>query len=481
VHPDECNDEVGLEAEVSIGQLVKADISPDLYAALNAEGGGRIVLVTGAGSSVDWPTNLRSGAEYSEEAYHRLVEDGVLTPSECSNPRDLSLLAEVVYAKTASQLELIRRLPLGDWQAPAPNTGHLIAAALLIEGVLRSIVTLNYDLAFQVALGQLGKPSAVTIARGPEDHDRMGSRTLIYLHRSAECSPETWVLRKSDLEGSWKEDWEEVIASGALSAPATLFAGLGSPATVLTDTVDRLSKLGRTTYYFADPYPDNDFGKALSPFLSAIFQIGWTETMQLLSSRVAGRQARELDFSARRLAEENGLSKEGLTTTVQRLSELTIVDLGQLRSSWLLHDRKYMAAPDGTAQECLSDLVLAVSSICQALGAHPEISPSGVLSLHAEEEPKLAVVCVHGGGAKPWSSVLARLEHRWSGSIAARRPRVALVAGVVGADSLPQHLIHETPADDLVRGFDQFTAISVEDVRNNLLAHPSELRRRLAS
>lgn len=478
---DESSEGVAPDRRVSVGDLIRSNLPPSFFASLTAEGGGRVVLVTGAGSSMDWPTNLRSGADYSEEAHHRLVEDGVLEVGDCTTPRDLSLLADVVYAKTSSQLELTRRLPVGQWQTPAPNSGHLIAAALLIEGVLRSIVTLNYDLALQNALAQLGKPPSVTIARGPEDHERMGSRTLIYLHRSVESPPETWVLRKSDLEGSWKENWEEVVASGALSAPTTLFAGLGSPAAVLTDTAERLSKLGRTTYYFADPYPDNDFGRALSPFLEAAFELGWTQTMQLLSSRVASGQAKELEFCARRLADEQGLPKEGLSTAVQRISDLTIVDLGHLRSSWLLHDRQYMAADDGTAQACLSDMLLATSSISESLSAEPSISPNGLLRLRAAEEPELAVVCAHGGGVKSWSSVLARLEHRWSRFVAGPRPRVALVAGVAGLDTVPQDLVHDAHPDDLVRGFDRFTAVSVQEVRTSLLANPSELKRRLAS
>jgi len=259
---DEANTGAPLSTQVPVKDLTRSQISPDLLAALTAEGGGRVVLVTGAGSSMDWPTNLRSGADYSEAAHHRLVHDGVLGAEDCQRPSDLSILADEVYTKTSSQVALTQRLPVGQWQTAAPNLGHSIAAALLIEGAFRSIVTLNYDLAFQFALAQLGKPASVTIARGPEDHDRIGSRALIYLHRSVESPPETWVLRKSALEGSWKEDWEEVVASGALAAPVTLFAGLGSPAAVLTDTVERLSRVGGTSYYFADPYPDNDFGKA---------------------------------------------------------------------------------------------------------------------------------------------------------------------------------------------------------------------------
>jgi len=58
---------------------------------------------------------------------------------------------------------------------------------------------------------------------------------------------------------------------------------------------------------------------------------------------------------------------------------------------------------------------------------------------------------------------------------------VALVGGVTTLDTVPHDLIHDASPDDLVRGFDQLVALSVDEIRAKLLADPSELRRRLGS
>ncbi len=108
---------------------------------------------------MDWPTKLKSGGEYSEMAFHALVADRLLSADACSDPRDLSLLADVVFQTHQSQLPLTDRLPRSEWRNATPNEGHRIAAALLIEGIIRSIITLNYDLAFQSAFQALRAPS----------------------------------------------------------------------------------------------------------------------------------------------------------------------------------------------------------------------------------------------------------------------------------------------------------------------------------
>jgi len=137
--------------------------------------------------------------------------------------------------------------------------------------------------------------------------------------------------------------------------------------------------------------------------------------MQALSTRVATDQTKQWEDCARRLADEQGIAQIGLPPLVQAINELTVVELGHLRSSWLLHDKPYMPADEGTAQACLSDLLLAISAVCETLCAQITVSPNGLLSLNFAQEHELAVVCVHGSGVKSWRSVLTRLEQRWAG------------------------------------------------------------------
>lgn len=212
-----------------------ATLPPELLHAI-AERSGRIALVVGAGCSLEAPTNLRLSTFYAQKAHHQLVLDGLLTVGECTDPNDLSAVASALHTKHASQSGLVQRLPRNAFRMAQPNSGYLIAAALLREGVIHSILTLNFDLALSAALGILSA-TEVNVVPGPQATDQLGTATVIYLHRNVdEADPERWILTAEALEHEWEGHWEEVIAHRVLSCPVVVFAGLGSPAAVLTKT-----------------------------------------------------------------------------------------------------------------------------------------------------------------------------------------------------------------------------------------------------
>lgn len=292
---------VGIEED---GETV--GLPPELLRQISADGGSRVVLVVGAGASMQAPTNLKSGASYSFEAHRKLVADGVLKQDECSDPYDLSALADVVYNKASgSQKELTSRLPKDDWRSARPNLGHLLAAALLTEGALRHVVTLNYDLALQNAFSTLGNTAGVSFIHGPDDHDRIGAHSVIYLHRSVDQDEETWVLRKSAMESEWVDGWESIIAGANLSAPLTVFVGLGSPAQVLTDSVARLAEATQSSFYLVNPDTKNDFADALGSNISETVQLYWSDFMSKLAHRVVQEQAVRLQGAADSLLAED--------------------------------------------------------------------------------------------------------------------------------------------------------------------------------
>ena len=71
----------------------------------------------------------------------------------------------------------------------------LIAAALLREGALKSIVSLNFDLGMVSALTYIGSENDVTVITKPADHERMSATNLVYLHRTVDAPADEWVLR----------------------------------------------------------------------------------------------------------------------------------------------------------------------------------------------------------------------------------------------------------------------------------------------
>src|SRR5437763_565791 len=112
-------------------------LPPQLLQAVASPGGGKIALVLGAGCSVEPPTHIPMARDCSREVHRHLVDDGVLQNGDCADPADLSLVADVVFAKTGSQRHVVERLgALYDLKLATPNHGYLNAAAMLCEGAI---------------------------------------------------------------------------------------------------------------------------------------------------------------------------------------------------------------------------------------------------------------------------------------------------------------------------------------------------------
>ena len=201
---------------------------------------GRVTLVVGAGCSVEHPTSLHLARTYSRRVHDDLVADGVIEPGDCAEPEDLSLLASTVFARTGSQAAVVKRLPHNDFRLARANNGYLLAAALMCEGSVGIVASLNYDLAMSDALRQLDERGVDEIA-GPSGLQFLGTKAIIYLHRNVnEQDEERWILRKEALDDEWRNNWESVVANRIAASPVVVFAGLGSPAAVLTETVGRV-------------------------------------------------------------------------------------------------------------------------------------------------------------------------------------------------------------------------------------------------
>ena len=176
-------------------------LPPELLQAVSSPGGGKIALVLGAGCSVELPTNIPVSRVCSTEIHRRLIADGILQNGDCAAPEDLSAVADAVFSKRNSQRDVVERLrDQYGLKLATPNDGYWIAAALLCEGLISSVVTLNYDLALSTALSALGGDKLVGVVECPEDLAHQRTINLYYLHRNANAAdPELWVLRTSAL------------------------------------------------------------------------------------------------------------------------------------------------------------------------------------------------------------------------------------------------------------------------------------------
>ena len=79
---------------------------------------------------------------------------------------------------------------------------------------------------------------------------------------------EDWILTTDALESEWKDAWEETIARHAISAPVTVFAGMGSSCGVINHSADKLRRaVGETAQMIlANPgdIADSAFAKELA-------------------------------------------------------------------------------------------------------------------------------------------------------------------------------------------------------------------------
>ena len=429
-----------------------------LLFAVSSQGGGQLALIVGAGCSVESPTSIPVASTCSEEVHRRLVEDGLLEEGDCKKPRDLGELSEVVYTKTQSQRAIVERLldhyPL---KLATPNEGYLIAAALLIEGVVVSLVTLNFDLAISAALSQLGAAKVGVVER-PADMGHLKTTNVYYIHRNAnETDCEKWVLRTSVLQSEWEGNWEAVVATKVLATPVVVFAGLGSPTEVLLRTTELLRKAvpsGSAVFQVdvADR-ANSGFCARLGLTTEAYIQGSWGDFMREVAERHVVKQVDAIRAEIKTKAEEDGLEAEETDTVLSRFQGLGLINGGRVRGYWMVKNRTYLASC-----ECdgglLADLLLGLATLQRVSSAEINISIDGVVEFFREDRMVAAVLVASGSGHRSRAALETELSQRLNAARYQRvRPRAAVMFGT--SDVQPR----ATPPPDIVRGTDDVNDI----------------------
>lgn len=324
------------------------------------EAGGKVTLIVGAGCSVEAPTNLPLAGDLAEECNRKLVADGVLAVGAVDNPRDLTEVAEAVFAAQGGQQKaLVARFPPRIFKTASPNHGHELTVALINENAVGSVITLNFDHALSSAIGMLGA-SSIEILYGPEDYGQVGTNNLVYLHRHAASDPEDWILRSEALDQAWVGSWQEVLANRLLAVPTVVFVGLGSPASVLVDSITRIK--GAVPHgchvCFVDPIDPvgNTFAQALDP--DSTVTMSWVGFMEALADRVLHEQRARLERACWELANAESWDPIGVAAELDNLTGLGLIDLGKCRSRWLLKDHAYLADRSHDARLWIADLVI---------------------------------------------------------------------------------------------------------------------------
>jgi hypothetical protein len=443
----------------------------DILAAVSNPEGGKWVLVIGAGTSVEPPTSLPTGAHCSLEAHRRLRADTTLA-ADCANPWDLSEVADAVFAATGSQTALVQKLPINRFRTATPNSGHLIAAVLLIERSLAGVVTLNFDEAMTAALSVLGSGDAVAIIGGPDDIPNLAAVNLVYLHRNAQAPYEEWVLRSTFLNQVWEDRWEPVIVNSILVAPMVVFAGLGSPAATLTESVGLIRQAlpaGTVRVYQVDvaAFGTLPFTGALNVTEAAYLRMGWCDFMDEVAARVLAEHWNAYQQACLTVAADNGYAAANLAPVAAACRRLGLIRFGYARGRWILHASRY-AAVRSMDVRLVADVLLISAFLAAALGGTMSLREDGAMEIRDGARLVAAIGLATGGGVRTLIATEAAIAtHRrhwhWNGAL----PRRVIVTGHLPSPvpTAPASIVADIDENNIVGGAMRPSVISAYDLR----------------
>jgi hypothetical protein len=454
--------------------LVVDALPPVLLEAAAAFNAGRICLVIGAGTSIPYPTSLLAARATSIQAHGRLLRDGVLSAGDCARPEDLSALTQVVIEQTGSQIALISRMDPDKMRNAPSNAGHRCAAALMLEGIVRSVVTLNFDLSMGHALADIGARDRIATVRGPQDWQAARERSLIYIHRNIDCPWGELVLRPADLDAAWRDGWQQVVVIAALTAPVCLFAGLGSPATVLVESVKVIkTTLGAGEVFLATPGGRalNDFAIALDVEEDHYIDRGWIELMRDLERRVLAEHREMMLRSVGTVASANGWREPDIRPVCDRLEAAGLVELGRTRGRWIRQDADYLMVGDVSATELMAEIVQGLSLLEEVTGVSVELAPGGVAEIRRGATILGRVLLASGRGALNAEATAIAARKGAEAEIAATLvPAVTLTGGTFAPDrpsAPPTDILGKVDGPDIVAPRPELTIITFQELRAN--------------
>lgn len=458
-------------------------IPADLLLAVSELTGAGLVIVMGAGCSSAAPTSLPLAAELAQEIHSRLVDDHVLEQGDVAEPRNLSMLTDIIFAKTRSQDPVVRRFPVPRFRTAAPNQGYLIVAALLREGVVKIALTVNFDLAMSNALAELSGDD-VNIVPGPDQHHLFGSPCVVYLHRNVDADPDELILRSSELDTAWQGAWRQAVVSAIAPLPNILFAGLGTPSLLFSQSIEKIKDAlpSGVHIYLADiaPFEDSPFAAALGIMKTNYIRGSWNATLKELGQRTLKAQMDCLGAAVRKICDEHGYETEKIDALLTRIAKLGLVDMGKVRALWLLSDRRY--EPDSDPyRKLLADLIVGIAVVERETLGEAYVDQGGLVWIRTDTKLCGPIIVASGCGFHKWLALEPILmERRRQMSIGALSG-IALISNISGGRPTigpPTNLVRDpdTTRDDLVKGPTAFEIITVDE----LYADPS-LSRRIAS
>lgn len=446
-------------------------VPAELLQRLAAPGGGQVALVIGAGCSIAHPTAIPLAGDLAEEAVRQLILNGRLQPGQCQNPRDLGALASLIYQLSGGQAELVQTFPIDRMRLAMPNAGYKVLIALMAEGAISHVLSLNFDLAVQHAASALGVEIEVVTATGGQVPVRP---TLIHLHGNADSHPDDMILRVEEMTTGWIDGWQQVVAQQILGAPVVLFAGLGSAAPVLTATIEMIRGAldGNKLVYQADPssFDTNGFAAQLQIPEEHYIIGNWNDLLMKLGERIAADQVAALSANGGALLGENDFGqpdRDKFALLVSKHNDLSLLTLGKLRAFAELDARRLYRPHSLRDDELIAEPMVRLAQLAERLGfdAHPTPAGTWVLKRGALQVAQL--VLASGGGVRRIAAIEPRAKDVCD-CIEENSPTpldFILVGGVVADARTFGHvdLIADEDPGDIVGGLSRPMLVSAND------------------
>jgi len=96
-------------------------------------------------------------------------------------------------------------------------------------------------------------------------------------------------LRTEQLDDAWRDGWEELITTRVMTAPVVVFAGLGTAAAVLVETIRRVRTAVTdhvSVHVDPDEFGSSQFTATLEIPEEHFVRSGWSDFMSDLADRV---------------------------------------------------------------------------------------------------------------------------------------------------------------------------------------------------
>ncbi len=450
-----------------------------LIAAICDTQGRAISLVLGAGCSMESPTGLPSSSDCSREVLRMLVRDGIVQQSDVSDPSDLSNVADVTVRATKNdQTPLVHALLTSyDFLDAQPNSGHLDAIALMLEGSVLQIVTINFDLALVNAKSKLSAES-ISVIRSVADFAIAGPKRLIFAHGNANSNPEDWILQSEKLKEVWKGTWAEALTQSAMANPFVVCVGMGSSAPLISHCASFIKKrVPNQDLYQVDPM---EFGKA--DFTSEVglsqdhyMPCGWNDFMRMASDLLLSEQLNEIQTEAQKLISQDPRKNDNIHEICSLVQRLGLTYFGELRAKWFLSEKPYLPRHDATIS-VFADLFLGIARIVGVMNGTIEayIKPYFLLKAADHRLFALLPICALGthsiDAAQSAAQELAKAFQREGTN---STPVYLAVGYQSGQGSPVESLLEQRLGEDIISSDIPYRVIDVSQLRQS--ANPAEL------